>query len=302
MGESNRIFCFGEVLWDEVEGVDFPGGAPLNVAYHMAKDDRFDVYMISSVGGDAAGKRMLSLIDGWSINARFIQSNDDYATGRVVANVLDRNNVSYDILRPVAWDHIQKDSELSTYIPENACLIFGSLACRNSVSRQTLLNLLSKKCLRVFDINLRGNYYDRQTLSILLSSTDLLKINEEELAEVTRIFQPASARAPEQIQVRALLGRFGIKEAVVTRGADGASYYTFDEQVDAAGITVPVADTIGCGDAFLAAFLRHRLGGATVEVALTHAVLTGAFIAEQPGGCPAYKLADLDAFMKSKLG
>ncbi|WP_353124807.1 PfkB family carbohydrate kinase [Parapedobacter pyrenivorans] len=302
MGESNRIFCFGEVLWDEVEGADFPGGAPLNVAYHMAKDDRFDVHMISSVGSDAAGKRMLSLIDDWSINARFIQSNDEYPTGRVIANVSDKANVSYDILRPVAWDYIRVDGKLRAYIPENGCLIFGSLACRNSVSRQTLFNLLSQTCVRVFDINLRGNYYAKETLSTLLSHTDLLKINEEELAEVTRIFQPTSARAPEQVQLRALMGRFGIKETIVTRGADGASYYTFDERVDVAGISVPVSDTIGCGDAFLAAFLRHRLGGATVEVALTHAVLTGAFIAEQPGGCPAYKLADLDAFMKSKLG
>lgn len=301
MGESNRIFCFGEVLWDEVDGTDFPGGAPLNVAYHMAKDSRFDVYMISSVGSDAAGKSMRSLIDGWSINARFIQSNDDYPTGRVVANVSDRANVSYDILRPVSWDHIREDGELSTYIPENACLIFGSLACRNSISRQTLLNLLSKKCVRVFDINLRGSYYDRQTLSTLLSNTDLLKINEEELAEVTHIFQPASAGAPEQVQLRALMGRFGIKETIVTRGADGASYYTFDEQVDAAGIMVPVADTIGCGDAFLAAFLRHRLAGNAVQVALTNAVATGAFIAKQQGGCPDYALADLEAFMKDNL-
>lgn len=301
MGVNNRIFCFGEVLWDEVDGAEFPGGAPLNVAYHMAKDNRFDVYMVSSVGSDAAGKSMRLLIDDWSINARFIQSNDDYPTGRVVANVSDRANVTYDILQPVAWDHIQEDAELNAYFPDNACLIFGSLACRNSVSKQTLLNLLSKRCMRVFDINLRGNYYDRQTLSTLLSRTDLLKINEEELAEVTSIFQPASARAPEQVQLRALMGRFGIKETIVTRGADGASYYTFDGQVDVAGITVPVVDTIGCGDAFLAAFLRHRLGGTTVEAALSLAVLTGAFIAKQPGGCPVYALSDLEAFAEDKL-
>ncbi|PPL00042.1 PfkB family carbohydrate kinase [Parapedobacter indicus] len=298
MGKSNRIFCFGEVLWDEVNGEDFPGGAPLNVAYHMAKDTNFDVYMISSVGTDAPGKRMRSLIGGWSIDTRFIQSIDDYPTGRVVANVSDKTNVSYDILRPVAWDHIREDGDLGTYIPENACLIFGSLACRNSVSRHTLHNLLSTKCLRVFDINLRGNFYDRQTLSTLLSSTDLLKINEEELAEVTRIFQPASAQAPEPVQLRALMGRFGIKETILTRGADGASYYTFDGRVDVAGITVPVADTIGCGDAFLAAFLRYRLAGTTVQAALSHAVLIGAFIAKQKGGCPAYALEDLDVFTK----
>lgn len=301
MEKNNRIFCFGEVLWDEVDGDDLPGGAPLNVAYHMAKDDYFDVYMISSVGVDAAGRRMVSLIDGWSIDTRFIQSNDNYPTGRVVANVSDKNNVSYDILRPVAWDHIGEDDELHASVSGSACLVFGSLASRDTVSRQTLFNLLSKKCYRVFDINLRGDYYDSETLSVLLSNTDLLKINGEELEEVTRIFQPATARTSEREQLRALMARFGIGEAIVTRGADGAGYYTADGHVDVVGIRVPVADTIGCGDAFLAAFLRHRIRGTTVGAALANAVLTGAFIAKQQGGCPAYALADLEAFTKENL-
>src|SRR5690606_28894447 len=113
----NRIFCFGEVLWDEVDGTDFPGGAPLNVAYHLAKDNRFDVHMISSIGTEASGQRMLSLIANWSINTRFVQSNEDYPTGRVIANVSDKQKVSYDILQPVAWDHIRFDDELGGYIP-----------------------------------------------------------------------------------------------------------------------------------------------------------------------------------------
>lgn len=301
MEKNNRIFCFGEVLWDEVDGDDFPGGAPLNVAYHMAKDDRFNVYMVSSVGEDAAGERMLSLIGGWSIDTRFVQSNNRFPTGRVVANVSDKNNVAYDILRPVAWDHIEEDGKLEPYVQEDACLVFGSLACRNRVSRQTLFNLLSRKWLRVFDINLRGDHYDMQTLATLLNNTDVLKISDEELRVVTRIFQPAVSQASEEEQLREVMVRFGIREAIVTRGADGASHYTSSGRVDVAGVAVPVVDTIGCGDAFLAAFLRHRLTGSTVEAALTHAVLTGAFIATQQGGCPAYALADLEVFTKDNL-
>lgn len=293
----NRIFCFGEVLWDEVDGDEFPGGAPLNVAYHIAKSNRFEVYMVSRVGMDTAGTRMLSLIDSWSIDTRFVQSNDDYPTGRVIANVSDRNNVSYDILQPVAWDKIQEDSKLGRYISENACLIFGSLACRDTVSRQTLFNLLSGNCFRVFDINLRGSYYDEETLYTLLRHTDFLKLNEEELAEVMRIFLPAAVGGSQYEQLQELMVRFGIAEVVVTRGANGASYYTPDGHVDFGGITVSVADTIGCGDAFLAAFLQHRIAGHTAEVALAHAVLTGAFIAQKKGACPEYAMADLAAFI-----
>ena len=301
MGKNNRIFCFGEVLWDEVDGDDFPGGAPLNVAYHVAKDAYFDVYMISSVGTDAAGGRMLSLMEGWSIDARFVQSNEDYPTGRVIADVSDKNNVSYDILQPVAWDYIREDDRLDGFLPKNACLIFGSLACRHAVSKQTLFKLLSRPCYRVFDINLRGDYYGSQTLSELLSNADLLKINREELAEVMRLLLPAVAPTSERDQLRALMKHFGVKEAIVTRGADGAGYYTVDGCVDVAGVAVSVVDTIGCGDAFLATFLRHRLTGTTVEAALASAVLTGAFIATKKGGCPAYALADLEVFTKDNL-
>ncbi len=300
MEKDSRIFCFGEVLWDEVNGEDFPGGAPLNVAYHMAKDSRFGVHVVSSVGADAAGRGLRSLIAGWSIDSRFVQSNPDYPTGRVVANVSDKQHIAYDILQPVAWDYIREDVELGRYIRDVDCLVFGSLASRNRVSRQTLLNLLSRKCLRVFDINLRGNYYDAETLSALLNNTDFLKISDEELAEAVRIFQPMIAPQPSEVeQIRALMFRFGIGEVVVTRGADGASYYTADKQVDVAGVTVEVADTIGCGDAFLAAFLRHRFAGSSVQLALINAVLTGAFIATKQGGCPQYALADLETFIKS---
>ena len=294
---NNRIFCFGEVLWDQINGAECPGGAPLNVAYHMAKDDRFDVYMISSVGADDAGRRMLSLIDSWSIHKRFVQLTHDYPTGKVVANVSDRNKVSYQILRPVAWDNIGQDDELIRYIQADDCLIFGSLASRSNVSRQSLFTLLSGKYFRAFDINLRGNDYDKETLAVLLANTDLLKISDEELAVVAHIYQPTANQATEREQLHALMTHFEIDEAIVTRGAGGASYYTVERQVDVPGVSVAVVDTIGCGDAFLAAFLRYRLTGTPLEIALGNAVLTGAFIAKQKGGCPSYALVDLETFI-----
>ncbi|MGV3764090.1 PfkB family carbohydrate kinase [Parapedobacter sp.] len=297
MGKNNRIFCFGEVLWDEVNGADYPGGAPLNVAYHMAKDDRFDVYMISSVGKDAAGSRMLALIDGWSIDRRFVEVTDRYATGRVVANVSDKNKVSYDILRPVAWDDIHEDNALVNDIQADDCLVFGSLACRNAVSRQTLFTLLSEKCFRAFDVNLRGNYYDKEMLTVLLADTDLLKISDDELPVVTGIVNPSAVRTAEKEQLDTLMAYFNIGEAIVTRGADGASYYKAGKQVDVPGVAVAVVDTIGCGDAFLGTFLRYRLTGTSLDTALNNAMLTGAFIATQKGGCPPYALADLEKFI-----
>lgn len=300
MVEHAQIFCFGEVLWDVLESEELPGGAPLNVAYHLAKDKRYHVSVISSVGKDEAGDEMLSLMHGWGIDTRFVQRSEQFPTGKVLANTADKENVTYEILAPVAWDDIREDEQLRQDRATGACLVYGSLACRSEMSRHTLFKLLSNGTFNVFDVNLRGTFYDGVTLAKLLDYTDLLKINEEELAEIIRIFYPDMAGAAEDKQLEKLMTRFWIDEAIVTRGATGATHYSAAGSVNMDGVPVIVADTIGSGDAFLAGFLRYRLAGVSLRDALANAVAMGAFNAQLKGGCPAYALDDFDAFKATK--
>lgn len=300
MVEHNKVFCFGEVLWDVVGDEELPGGAPLNVAYHLAKDPRYAVAVISAVGLDTAGERMRSLVGSWGIDTQFIQANDQFGTGKVLANITDKENVSYDILSPVAWDYIGGDGGQHGGVTSGACLVYGSLASRHEVSKQTLFELLSRGSFNVFDVNLRGEYYDAPTLAKLLDYTDLLKMSEDELAELVRIFYPSLADAPEHKQLRKLMGRFWIDEAIVTRGADGATHFSADGPVDVKGVPVEVADTIGSGDAFLAGYLRYRLAGVPVRPSLENAVAMGAFNAQLRGGCPPYSLDDFKQFKATR--
>lgn len=297
--ENFRVFCFGEVLWDEVNQEDLPGGAPLNVSYHLAKDNRMHVYVVSSLGTDEDGGRMWDLLKGWSIKTRFVQRNANYSTGRVRANTADKENVVYEILEPVAWDYIEKDNELIRTLAAGDCLVFGSLSCRNEVSRNTLFELLKTDCFKVFDINLRGDFYNEADLKILLQFTDLLKINEEELTEVIRIYRTDLLNADEGEKMRFLMQNFEIPQVMITRGAEGASFYTLVDRLDVAGVHVNVVDTIGCGDAFLAGFLREHLKGQLLDVALYNASIMGAFIAQKKGGCPPYQLEEYNRFLKA---
>lgn len=294
-----RVFCFGEVLWDEVNQEDLPGGAPLNVSYHLAKDERMDVYTISSLGLDEEGDRMWDLLRGWSIKTRFVQRNENYSTGRVRADTSNKENVVYDILEPVAWDYIEKDDELTDILGVDDCLVFGSLSCRNKVTRNTLFELLKTNCFKVFDINLRGNFYNEEHLKMLLQYTDLLKINEEELIEVIRIFRTELLHTNEEEKMRFLMSHFEIPQVIITRGAEGASFYTVTDRIDIVGVSVDVVDTIGCGDAFLAGFLRQHLKKEPLKVALYRASMMGAFIARKKGGCPPYELKEYDLFLET---
>lgn len=299
MSKPYQVFCFGEVLWDEVNQEDLPGGAPLNVAYHLAKDSDFDVHIISSLGADPDADKMLTLLKDWSINTKFLQLNNTYPTGRVRANTSDKNNVVYEILQPVAWDYIEKNDQLIQLLNKEACLVFGSLACRNEKSRSTLFELLKIGCFRVFDINLRGSFYNGETLTKLLSYTDLLKINEEELLELMRIFRSDLLHATELDQIRFLMMYFEIQGAIITKGADGSSFYSMTEHIEISGKKVEVVDTIGCGDAFLSGFLRFRLKGTVLKDSLERAALMGAFVAQMKGGCPPYTLQDYDKFLNN---
>lgn len=296
MVEHTKVFCFGEVLWDVVGDEELPGGAPLNVAYHLAKDPRHEVYVISSVGADESGERMRALIGNWGIDTRFVQVDTECGTGRVVANITDKENVSYEILSPVAWDHIEEDTALYSDITRGACLVYGSLACRSAVSKASLFKLLPNGSFNVFDVNFRAGFYDAPTLAKLLDYTDLIKLSEEELTTLTDIFHPNLADAPEEEQLHKLMTRFWIDEAIVTRGANGATHVSAAGAVAVPGVPVELADTIGCGDAFLAGYLRERLAGESVLPALENGAALGAFNARMRGGCPSYALADFEQF------
>lgn len=295
--QKKKICCFGEILWDVVFDGNHPGGAPLNVAYHAAKFG-WDVSLISSVGDDVMGAELLRLAKSWNINTGLIQIDSRYSTGQVDAIMLENGEVDYDIQIPSAWDYIEQNSKLMDAVKASDCFIYGSLAARNVQSRETLMEVLEGAKFKVFDVNLRAPHYTSGTLDLLLSQADLLKLNNWELIELIRLLGLTPSDMEEGELVIILMKRFGIKEVVVTKGKEGAMFYSSEKVIrQSSKVDVHVQDTIGCGDAFLAAFIVSYLANEPVEIMLKKAVSMGAFMATKSGGCPPYHLFEYEDFM-----
>ncbi len=292
--KTASVICFGEMLWDVFPKGRKPGGAPLNVAYHLNRLG-INSKIISRVGHDELGTKLLELMDEWEIPSAMCQRDKQYPTGKVMPKMDSKYDMTYEILFPVAWDYIQWDERYGSEVKQADALVFGSLVMRNEASRQTLLQLLQLASYRVFDVNLREPFYSADMVLNILGKTELLKLNQYELDVICSWINPEVKKEMDKIDL--LRNNYQIEEILLTRGSQGASYYTGGKKYDSAAYEVEVADTVGSGDAFLAAFLAQKLnGGTTVDMQLSSASALGAFVASNDGACPEYNLGDLQRF------
>ncbi len=296
-GENKKVVCFGEVLWDMLPTGKKPGGAPMNVAYHL---NRLGIHstIISRVGDDEDGADLNGFLAHIGISTSFVQTDNQYQTSKVLASIGDDNEVKYDIVAPVAWDFIAYEDRFSTLLEEADVLVYGSLVARNETSRNTLLKLLEKAKYRLFDVNLRAPHYTPAIIDQLLRKADAIKLNIHELAEVSGWLGNRSGN--EYTGIGLLQDQYGLQEIIVTKGAQGASYYTPLSRHDYPAVPVQVKDTVGSGDSFLAAFLTQKLRGETSENMLAFATALGAYVTTQSGACPPYSRTDLNRFMWEK--
>lgn len=291
------IACFGEILWDVLPTGKQPGGAPFNVAVHLHQLG-LPVRFISRVGDDELGTELVDFVASKGLETNLIQYGKTHLTGVVKANVDDANEVTYKIVQPVAWDYIHFDAEVAAAVATADAFVFGSLAARQAGTRETLYRLLESAKFKVFDVNMRPPHYTREVVKYLLEKADLVKMNHHELAEIMAWFGPETAPAAAMPW---LAQRFDLQAVCVTCGADGALLWTNGQLYRAPGIAVAVQDTIGSGDAFLAALLKGWLTGQPPQDALNFACAAGALVATHQGATPAFGEADVRALMQHQL-
>ena len=265
-----------------------PGGAPMNVAYHL-NQLQVPTAMISRAGNDPLGEELLQFISSKGLDTAFIQKDETHDTSTVQAT-LNGNNVSYEILQPVAWDFIQYSMHLQRLVASARYFIFGSLVARNEKSRQTLFELLETAPYKILDINLRKPHYERKVLEYLVQHADMLKLNSDELQLLGEWY---GLRGSENEQMQALQQKFRLNTIITTRGDKGAAVLHDDAYYEHPGFTVQVADTIGSGDAFLAGFISRFMLQPDMPEALEFACKMGAFVAGRHGACPDYNPADV---------
>jgi fructokinase len=288
---THKIICFGETLWDMLPSGHQPGGAPMNVAIHL-KYHQYEPVLISRVGTDDLGEALLDFLQANDLSTRFIQIGKTHLTGLVKVNLDDKNEVTYKIVEPVAWDYIQFEEPAARLVSESDVFIFGSLASRSAATEATLLQYLHLAKQKVFDVNLRPPHFNPERIQHLLAFADIVKMNHQELNLIGAWLDLAG---DEQHQMAYIRHRFGVQMVILTRGENGAAVLSDEGYLEHPGFQVEVEDTIGSGDSFLATFLSNYLEQAPVALCLERACLIGAYVATQKGATPAYNPTEVVA-------
>ena len=281
------VVGMGEALWDMLPEGKKIGGAPANFAYHVSQFG-LDSYVVSAVGEDELGTEILANFREKKLGCMI--ERVPYPTGTVQVQ-LDSNGVPcYDIREGVAWDNIPFTPALESLARQTCAVCFGSLAQRSVVSCETINRFLNTMPdgpdrYKIFDINLRQGFYTKDTLCNSMRKCNILKINDEELVTVSRMFGYPGIDLQDKCWI--LLAKYNLKMLILTCGVNGSYVFTPGEVSFVETPKVEVADTVGAGDSFTAAFVASILKGLPIPDAHKIAVETSAFVCTQNGAMPA---------------
>ncbi len=283
----NKIVVgMGEALWDVLPEGKKIGGAPANFAYHVSQFG-LPSCVVSAIGDDALGKEIIENFTSKGLDQLIAEV--PYPTGTVQVKIDQTGIPLYDIKENVAWDNIPYTKHLDALAKRTKAVCFGSLAQRNVVSRETINHFLDTMpkdddSLIVFDVNLRQGFYNKEILCKSMQNCNILKINDEELITVSRMFGYPGIDLQDKCWI--LLGKYNLKMLILTCGINGSYVFTPGNVSFQPTPKVEVADTVGAGDCFTAAFIASILKGKSVTEAHTIAVKTSAFVCTQKGAMP----------------
>lgn len=269
------------------------GGAPFNVAYNVHKMG-VNVNMLSKVGNDELGKKLINQIKSWGITTDYIQIDERYPTSTVIAKIDEHNEATYEIISNVAWDFIEFLPEHKELVSNAEAFVFGSLSARNQKSRETLLQLLEFAKLKIFDVNFRPPFIDVELIKNLLQKADIVKMNKAELKQILEFI--GKEYNNEEESVAFIQHHFDVKEIILTKGSKGAKYFVREENYSFEAVPIIVADTVGIGDAFLSGFISKRIRNENPEEIIKQAISLGAFITSKSGACPDYEYLEFENF------
>lgn len=280
------VVGMGEVLWDILPEGKKIGGAPANFAYHVSQFG-LQSCVVSAIGNDVLGKEIIENLTSKGLN--HLIEEVPYPTGTVQV-VLDQDGIpQYEIRENVAWDNIPYTDSLESLAKKTKTVCFGSLAQRNVVSRNTITRFLdivshNEDPLIVFDVNLRQGFYNKDILCDSMERCNILKINDEELVTVSRMFGYPGIDLQDKCWI--LLGKYDLKMLILTCGINGSYVFTPGHVSFQPTPKVDVEDTVGAGDSFTAAFIANILKGRSVSEAHSCAVRTSAFVCTRKGAMP----------------
>lgn len=284
--KSNYVVGLGEALWDVLPEGKKIGGAPANFAYHVSQFG-LNSQVVSAIGDDKLGDEIIENFRSKGLNT--LIEKVPYPTGTVQVNVDATGVPCYDIQENVAWDNIPFTDRLRQLASETRAVCFGSLAQRNVVSRETINAFLDampegEGQYNIFDINLRQGFYTKEIICESMQRCNVLKINDEELITVSRIFGYPGIDL--QYMCRMLLDKYHPEMLILTCGVNGSYVFTPGDVSFVETPRVEVADTVGAGDSFTATFISTILNGKSIREAHQLAVNVSAYVCTQNGAMP----------------
>lgn len=291
---AKTIVCFGEVLWDMLPSGAKPGGAPVNVAIHLKRQE-LNPFIVSRIGNDVNGKKLREFLQETGMKQEFLQKDETLPTSQVLVHLDSDKNATYEICEPVAWDNIQFTNELEKLALKTDLIVFGTLAMRNETTRKTLLEFLNHSpAKRFLDVNLRPPFDKKEVVEKMLFLADFAKLNNDELATIAGW---NSRQGNEEDLARWFSEYFSCSIVCVTKGANGAAILKDEKWHEHPGFKVQAVDTVGAGDSFLAGLIAQLSIGSSPEKALEYACATGAFVASKPGAVPEYSAEDIKKYV-----
>jgi fructokinase len=286
MGKSERKFILvglGEILWDMLPEGKQLGGAPANFAYHAQALGGRGV-VVSCIGDDDLGKEILGCLDVMKLDNKYVAVDGSHPTGTVTVRLDENGKPDYIIHENVAWDFIPSSSALLSLAGETDAVCFGSLCQRSEVSQKTVRSFLAATrpdCIRLFDINIRQSYYNEDVVNTMLELSNVLKLNDDELAIVAGLL---GIKGSETDVLSELTKRYELSLIALTKGPKGSRLYTGsgDSECEAAPID-KIADTVGAGDAFSASIAIGWLRGDDLDRINAKASRVASFVCSQSG-------------------
>ena len=283
MKQRPVLAAIGEVLWDVYPDAARFGGAPANFACHAASLGA-DAVLISAVGVDELGDQALETLNRHQVDSNCVVRDGDHPTGRVNVTLDVTGRANYQFADNSAWDHLRWSDAVESLARQADAACFGTLAQRSRDSRDTIrkfVELTPAGTMRMFDVNLRQNFYDAETIDASLKLATAVKLNEEELPIVARLCGIIGVNARGML--RGLVERYELWIAALTCGPDGALLMTPDQESRCPALPTTVVDTVGAGDAFTATLVMDYLHGVPLGELNQHANAVASFICSQAG-------------------
>lgn len=282
--EKKYVVGLGEALWDVLPEGKKLGGAPANFAFHAGQFGLNSI-AVSALGEDKLEEETIQQLE--EKNLQYCMPRVPYPTGTVQVTLDNEGIPTYDIKENVAWDNIPFNDDVKAIAENTRAVCWGSLAQRNVVSRESIYKFLDatpKDCMKIFDINLRQNFYTKEVICESMKRCNILKINDEELVLIGRMFGYPGLDIENKCWL--ILGKYNLDMLVLTCGTNGSYVFTPGSMSYQPTPKVEVADTVGAGDSFTGTFCASILAGKPVTEAHKLAVSVSAYVCTQNGAMP----------------